>query len=291
MMNEIGIHYGYWAHDWNTDFVSLIPRAKQLGFDVLELNPAALISMGRTDQDRLRGKAEECAVRLTYCVGLPRQCDVASADRSIRSAGITYLRDQTAMIKRLGGKALSGILYGWWPTSIADGEQEKGACLQRSIESVREVMKSVEDLDVTFNLEVVNRYEQFMLNTAQEAVEYVERIGSSHCKILLDTFHMNIEEDSFDRAIALVGDKLGHFHLGETNRRPPGTGRIPWDEVIGALHRIGYSGAVVMEPFLMPGGDIGRDIRVYRDLLGPGDLDNEARKACLFIKSQLAAFV
>ena len=70
-----------------------------------------------------------------------------------------------------------------------------------------------------------------------------------------------------------AGDWLGHYHVGEANRRPPGQGRMPWPEVFGALSQIKYQGAIVMEPFLRPGGEVGRDISVFRDLLGDGDLD------------------
>ena len=79
---------------------------------------------------------------------------------------------------------------------------------------------------------------------------------------------MNIEEDSLSESILQSKGWLGHFHLGETNRRPPGEGRIPWPEIFGALREIDYHGAVTMEPFLLPGGEVGRDVSVYRDLLG-----------------------
>ena len=103
-----------------------------------------------------------------------------------------------------------------------------------------------------FYVEVVNRFEQYLLNTCEEALDYCGRVGSSHCQILLDTFHMNIEEDSIFDAIVNAGNQLGHLHIGETNRRAPGRGRIPWDEVAGALKKIDYTGSIVMEPFLIP---------------------------------------
>ena len=71
---------------------------------------------------------------------------------------------------------------------------------------------------------------------------------------MLDTFHMNIEEDSFGEAIRTAGPLLGHFHTGENNRRVPGKGGLPWHEVGTALREIGYGGAIVMEPFVKLGG-------------------------------------
>jgi D-psicose/D-tagatose/L-ribulose 3-epimerase len=133
----------------------------------------------------------------------------------------------------------------------------------------------------------VNRFEQYMLNTAAEAVRYVKEVGSPNCTVLLDTFHMNIEEDGFAEAIRTAGKHLGHLHIGETNRRAPGRGKMPWGEIFGALKAIKFKGSVVMEPFLMPGGEVGRDIKVYRDLRDGLNLDREAKRACKFVRRKL----
>jgi D-psicose/D-tagatose/L-ribulose 3-epimerase len=191
------------------------------------------------------------------------------------------------MLRYMGHRQLGGIIYSSWPGKLPFGE-EKRLYLDRSVRSMREVMKVAEDCGVFFNVEVVNRFEQFLLNTAAEAVTYVRRVGSPHCRVLLDTFHLNIEEDSIRDAIVATGAWLGHFHVGETNRRPPGRGRMPWDEIFGALRRIGYTGAITMEPFLMPGGEVGRDISVYRNLGEGLDLDREAGRALKFVRRKLA---
>jgi D-psicose/D-tagatose/L-ribulose 3-epimerase len=143
------------------------------------------------------------------------------------------------------------------------------------------------DRDVVLNVEVINRFEQFLLNTAEEAVKYVEQIDNPYCRILLDTFHMNIEEDSIEEAIKLCGPYLSALHIGETNRKPPGCGRMPWKEIKSALDDINFTGPLVMEPFVRPGGQVGRDIAVWRDLMPGADLDEEAAKAVRFVRKEL----
>jgi D-psicose/D-tagatose/L-ribulose 3-epimerase len=152
---------------------------------------------------------------------------------------------------------------------------------------MREAIKAAENNNVTFNMEVVNRFEQFIMNTCQEAIDYVNAVDSTHAKVMLDTFHINIEEDFFKETIIRANDLLGHFHIGENNRMPPGYGHIPWTEVADALRKIKYQGYIVMEPFLMPGGEIGRDIKVFRDLARGLDIDEEARKALSFTRELL----
>ena len=105
---------------------------------------------------------------------------------------------------------------------------------------------------------------------------------------MLDTFHMNIEEDNMVEAILLAGDKLGHFHVGENNRRLPGKGGFPWYEIGMALRAIGYQGNVVMEPFVRNGGTVGNDIKIWRDLsqgASLAQLDSDARNSVAFLRN------
>jgi D-psicose/D-tagatose/L-ribulose 3-epimerase len=287
-MNKVGIYYAYWTRDWDADFVPFVSKVKALGFDVLEVNSGTVTNMSDAQRDRLKIEAARCGVELTFCIGLTAEYDLAGPDTAVRRNGIDFLKRQARMLRYMEAKELGGIIYGAWPGRLPDGG-DKRACLDRSVAGMKEVMKVAEDCDVTFHVEVVNRFEQFLLNTAAEAVEYVERVGSPHCRILLDTFHMNIEEDSFRGAILTAGDKLGHLHIGETNRKAPGRGKIPWDEVFAALKEIDYAGSIVMEPFLQTGGEVGRDISVFRDLRGDLDLDDEARRACSLVKEKLNA--
>jgi D-psicose/D-tagatose/L-ribulose 3-epimerase len=93
-------------------------------------------------------------------------------------------------------------------------------------------------------------------------------------------------------ALRTAGSHLGHFHIGETNRRPPGQGRMPWDEIATGLVEIKYQGRLVMEPFLKMGGQVGQDIRVWRDLSNNADeqeLDRQARDAVTFVRQKLAS--
>lgn len=283
-MNKIGIYYAYWTHDWDADFHPFIDKVSELGFDILEVNAGTIANMTGAERRSLKAHAEDRGLTLTYCIGLPGEYDIASPDRAVRSNGIGYLQQMARAIGEMGGGNLGGIIYGSWPASMPRGETDKRPYVERSIASMQEAIKTAEDNNVVFNMEVVNRFEQFIMNTCSEALEYVEAVNSPNARILLDTFHMNIEEDFIGDTIIKAGNKLGHLHIGENNRLPPGYGHIPWTEIGAALRRIDYQGYVVMEPFLMPGGQVGSDIKVFRDLSIGLDLDDEARKALLFIR-------
>ncbi len=205
----------------------------------------------------------------------------------MRQKGIEYLQQMARAVGEMGGGKIGGIIYSSWPATLPPGETDKRPYLDRSIASMKAAVKAAEDNNVLFNVEVVNRFEQFLLNSCDEALAYIAAVGSPNVKMLLDTYHMNIEEDFVADALLRAGDKLGHFHIGENNRMPPGYGHIPWTEIGAALRKINYTGDVVMEPFVLPGGQVGSDIKVYRDLSLGLDLDDEARKALWFMRGVL----
>lgn len=283
-MNRIGIYYAYWTHNWDADFHPFVDKVADLGFDVLEVNGGTIGNMTSEQRRALKAHADDRNIGLSYCIGLPRQYDLASEDKSVRANGIAFLRQMAEAIGEMGGGNLGGIIYSYWPATLPDGVSDKRPYWERSVASMQEAIKAAEDNNVFFNMEVVNRFEQYLLNTAAEAVAYVQEVGSPHARVMLDTFHINIEENFFSEAILTAGEYLGHFHIGENNRMPPGYGRIPWTEVGATLRQIGYQGDVVMEPFLMPGGEVGRDIKVFRDLSVGLDLDAEAAKALQFTR-------
>lgn len=144
-----------------------------------------------------------------------------------------------------------------------------------------------EDCGVTLGMEVLNRFEGYMLNTCQEGLEFIRAVDSPNVKVMLDTFHMNIEERNIGAAIRLAGKDLCHLHLGEQNRMVPGKGSLPWQEIGQALRDIEYQGVTVMEPFVMTGGTIGEQIKVWRNLcpdVSEEALDRDAMGAVNFVR-------
>ena len=176
---------------------------------------------------------------------------------------------------------IAGALHSYWPIDYSK-PVDKAGDRARGLEGISSLADFAVDLGIDLCLEVLNRFENHVLNTADEGVAFVREVGKPNVKVHLDTFHMNIEEDSFGEAIRTAGPLLGHFHTGENNRRVPGKGRLPWHEIGTALREIGYNGAVVMEPFVKMGGGVGSDIKVWRDLSDNADeaqMDEDARQA------------
>lgn len=286
-MNKVGILYGYWSQDWEVDYNPYLKKVKDLGFDTLEINTLYLMNMSDEDLKRFRANADEVGVDVLAVIGVPFEYDVASPDSTVRKNGIEYIKKLITLCAKIQIPCASGVLYAAWLAKLEDHGVSKSVCWKNSVTSMKEICKVAEDLDVRLNLEVVNRYETYLINTCKEALEYVNEVDSPQAYVHLDTYHMNIEEDSMTGAILQAGSKLGHFHIGENNRRPPGTGEMPWKALFNALKEINYPYHIVMEPFVQPGGTVGRDISVYRELMPGIDLDAEAKKSVEFVRSLL----
>ena len=292
-MNKLGIFMNFWEKNWDADHKKYIRKAAEIGFDVLEFQAQPLLEMSDDHIRSLRSEADACGIELTYSLGLDRNYDVSSLDEDVRIGGVKYLQNIIRKMEVGGGTLLSGVSYAGW--GVPEGTFDtKKPYWDQSVKSMKEIIKVAEECGVTYCVEAVNRFETCLINTAKEALAYVDEIDSKNIGVLLDTYHMNIEEDNIGDAIRLVGaEKLKSFHTGDNNRRAPGRGHINWDEVFSALADIGYTGRIVSEPFVMQGGEVGRDIHVYRDLIeNPSEaaIDAEAKYLLNFEKEMLTKY-
>ena len=283
---KFGILYAYWTNEWSGDYMHYAKKVKELGFDILEISAGDLLKMSDYEIDSLRELSKELNLEITSNIGPPKKFDVASKDENIRNAGIEFLSNIMEKMNRLDSRYIVGVMYTYWPNDFSD--LDKSAQWARAVQSVKSMGEVAQDLAITMCLEVVNRYETLILNTAEEAVRFCNEVGNPNVKILLDTFHMNIEEDNFADAIRLAADQLAQLHVGEGNRKIPGQGHLPWSEIGAALREIGFSGNVVMEPFVLQDGQVGRDIKVFRDLsdgANESEMDSNAREGLEFLKN------
>lgn len=293
-MNKLGIFVNFWEKSWTIDYRYYIDKVQKLGYDILEFQAQPLLNMTNEECRGIKKYADERNIKLSYSLGLNPKYDVANPDKDVRAGGVAYLSDIVRKIAVMEGELFSGVTYAGWgvPDYFVD-EAEKEALFQRSVESMQQVMSVAETEGVTVCCEAVNRFESPLINTAAEAIRYADMVGSKNIGIHLDTYHMNIEENSIADAIRLVGKRLRHFHTGENNRNVPGRGHLDWDEIFKALKEIDYQKDIVSEPFLMMGDEVGYDIRVWRPILeNPTEerLDSEAKFLLDFTKGMLQKY-
>lgn len=269
---KFGALYSYWGHEWQCDYEETARRMAECGCDIIEVGAPHLVEMSDGELQRLKNVCEALGMTITSNIGPAKEYDLSSTDPAVRAAGVKYLTDILRAMDKIDSRSLVGAMYSYWPCTDFCYEDKAGAW-ERSVEGMKEVAKVAEELNIECCLEVLNRFETYIMTDCEEAIEYCRRVGSRNVNILLDTFHMNIEEDNLPDTIRRAGNMLGHLHVGEGNRKLPGMskGSMPWAEMGQALRDIGYDKGVVAEPFLLAGGKIGADIKVWRDLSNGAD--------------------
>lgn len=282
-----GIYYAYWEKEWAADYVPYVDKVARLGFDILEIGGAALPGMTKDELKRLKCAAEASNIEITTGYGPAPQYDVGNP--ATRKAALAWYEKMFSGMEAIGSTCIGGALYSHWPVDYSQ-PVNKEEDWKYAVEGMRELSALAEKFGVQLNMESLNRFENYLINTAEECVKFVREVGCRNVWVMLDTFHMNIEETSISAAIRTAGDLLGHFHTGECNRMVPGRGRMPWREIGEALREIGYDKRVVMEPFVNMGGQVGSDIKVWRELV-PGitaeQLDRDAAESVAFQRYML----
>jgi D-psicose/D-tagatose/L-ribulose 3-epimerase len=153
------------------------------------------------------------------------------------------------------------------------------------VEQLSQLAGYAGDHGVALGLEPLNRFETSFINLAEQVVEVVDRVDHPACGVMLDTFHMNIEEKSLGDAIRRVGPRLKHVHTCENDRGIPGSGNVAWDEVAAALRDIEYDGPAVIESFTDKVESIARAAAIWRTL-APSQ-DALAREGLAFLQEKL----
>ncbi len=276
MKHPIGIHLSYWQTKWDDDLLPLIGKAYQAGFDTAEF---PLLFPKELDYTALREELDRLDMRASCGTGLGPDTDITHPDPNVRADGIDHLKACIRGAARLGSPVLGGVTYAPWAVFPQDNrEKRRESCIR----SLKEAASFAQDHNVVLCMEVLNRFEGYLINTVAQGIGIIEEVGSPNLKLHLDTFHLNIEADQIDAEIRAAGQHLGHFHCVANNRKPPGEGHIPWLAVRQALEDIGYQGYLVAEIFVNPAGEVGQGLFIWRELAA--DLDLAAKQTAEFLQ-------
>ena len=288
---KFGICYCYWNKDWEgKDYPKYIERARKCGFDGLEIFYGRTLEMDDKEVADIKAACKANDIEMYISGGYGRDLDISSLDEDVRKNAVKKSIELAHAFNRIDAHNFSGINYGAWCNF--DNPDKKDKLFEQSAKSLKEIGKVCEDLDISWNMEVVNRFESCMLNTAKEARVLADMVDNPKINILLDIFHGMIEEDDLAEAIRIVGkDRLGHYHMGSNNRRPPRECFLPLQDVCDALKEIGYDRCISFEPLVRTGGTVALGGgNVWRPML-PENIDDEGLDKLIieslnFIKSK-----
>jgi D-psicose/D-tagatose/L-ribulose 3-epimerase len=275
-----GVNTWVWASPLDdATLAELIPRVAGMGFDWIEL---PIENQHEFDPQTTSALLREHGLGVSLCAAMSPHRDLIAEDEVVRSNGAQYVRHCIETAQVLGAQNVVGPLYSAVGRTWQMTPEERERDTELLVGTLRELAAHAQEHGVTLCVEPLNRFETSFINLVAQGVELVDRVDHAACQLMLDTFHMNIEERSLGEAIRLAGPRVRHVHTCENDRGAPGTGHVPWQEVADALRAIDYDGPLVIESFTAKVKSIARAAAIWRPLAATQD--DLARDGLAFLK-------
>ena len=279
---QFGISSFVLASPFSDEDAEQFERVKAMGFDLLEV---CIEDPTRVTPDALLDVSERTGIAISICGAFGPERDVSHDDAEMRARGIEYVKLCVDYAQLVGSPRVSGPMYS--ATGKTRLLEPEGRAQQRTwaAESLREVADYAGERGVSLAIEPLNRFETDLVNTVEQGLELVETINRHNVGLMLDTFHMNIEEKDPGAAIRSAGEKLFNFQVSENDRGTPGSGSIAWQDIWGALEANGYQGPIVIESFLPTVKEIARAVSLWRPVAP--SMDALATDGLAFLRREL----
>ena len=275
-MNKLGVHALVWTGTWTeADARHAISSSAAAGFDLIEI---PVLDPGAIDTAMTRRLLDEYRLGVSCSLGLKLDADISSPDPEVAARGLALLRDALRVARDVGSSYLCGVLYSALAKYPAPATPEGR---RNCVDALRALAAEAAAADIVLGLEIVNRYETNVINTAEQALVLLDEIGSERVVVHLDTYHMNIEETDFASPVARCGERLGYVHIGESNRGYLGTGTVDFAQFFDALATSEYGGPITFESFssAVVSRDLSNTLAIWRNLWSDGaDLARKARQ-------------
>jgi sugar phosphate isomerase/epimerase len=247
------------------DFEANVARIASYGYDGVELaiRDPKLVNAGELEAVVKEHGLEVPAIGTGQAWG-EEGLSFTSDDPGVRHVAIERVKSHVPLAQRFGATIILGLIRGITPSG-----QTHEQSMAYLVEALQECSAVAATEGVRFALEPLNRYETDLIHTVEEGLALIHRVGAENFGLLLDTFHMNIEEPSIEASIRACGDRIFHFHVADSNRWHPGAGHLDFGSILSALRETGYGDYVSGEFMPFPDADTGarRAIEYLRPMM------------------------
>jgi D-psicose/D-tagatose/L-ribulose 3-epimerase len=257
---KIGMNLLLWTGKVGEAHYPLLANLKKIGFDGVEI---PIFDGTSREYKSLGAVLRDLGLEATASTAMTAEANAISPDPKIRQAARDRLRWVLDRGAEFGAEILCGPLHS--ALGVFSGSGPTAEERERALECFREVAVHAEEVKVTMAIEYLNRFENYFLTTAADALAFVDAVDHPACGMMWDTFHAHIEEKSV-APIEAIQRRLVHVHLSENDRGTPGTGQVRWEETFAALRKINYDRWLVIEAFGRALPDLAAATRVWRDL-------------------------
>ena len=265
---KFGVSTWLWTSPFSTETVSLFPKIKEMGYDMVEIpveDPSLL------DTKVVKAALIENGLKPIICGAFGTSRDLTHDDPSYHKNSFDYIQACFEICEQLNAGFLAGPMYSAVGKARLVSPEQKKIEWERAVKNLRRVCTMAQEKGLKIALEPLNRFETDLINTAEDVMQLIRDIDHPAANVILDGFHMNIEEPDIERAIRLAGDKLIHVQVSENYRGTPGTGQTRWDAYKRGLEAINYTGAVSIESFTPAIKELAGAVCIWRPLVPSQD--------------------
>jgi D-psicose/D-tagatose/L-ribulose 3-epimerase len=276
-VTAIGANVWIWASPiTDRTIAELAPRVAGLGFDLIEL---PVEEPGAWDPGRAAELLARHELGATLACVMPPGRDLAIADDALVAETREYLRHCVDVAARIGSGVVAGPMYAAVGRLWSMDDDERRATIARVAEGLRPVAEHAGERGVKLAVEPLNRYETSLINTTAQALALIDALDHTACGLLLDSFHMNIEEKSPAAAARAAAGRIAHVHACGTDRGAPGADEFDWPGFLAALRDAGYAGPLCIESFTAANEVIATAASIWRPLApSPDELAASGRR-------------
>lgn len=258
----IGASTWLWVSPLTTSAAeTLLPRIAQLGFSAVELpleDPTLL------DAKRIHRLAHDLGLAVSVCGAFGPGRDLTHGDARVREATQDYILSCLDFAVEVGAPMFCGPLYAEVGKRRQLPEPQRRAEWQLAVAGVHRACEAAAERKLRIAIEPLNRFETDLVHTADDAVRFARDVDHPAAGVMLDSFHMTIEEDDLEQAVLTAGPHLLHVQVSENQRGIPGTGLTNWTALARGLRAVDYRGPVVIESFTPDNRDLAGAVCIWK---------------------------
>jgi len=260
---KLGVSTWLWTSPFSSDTIALFPKIKKMGYDAVEIpveNPS-LIDTGIVDK-----ALKDNGLDPIICAAFGPSRDLTHDDPSYHQTSFDYIQACFDISAALGAAFVAGPMYSAVGKARLVSPEQKKIEWDRAVNNLYKVCLMADKSSQKIALEALNRFETDLINTTSDLMQLISDINHPAARVLLDGFHMNIEEQSIEEAILQAGEKLIHVQVSENYRGTPGTGQTRWDDFKSGLEKVNYQGTVTIESFTPEIKELAGAVCIWRPL-------------------------
>ncbi|MCM4153262.1 sugar phosphate isomerase/epimerase [Arenibacter sp. N53] len=265
MTNDIkyGVSTWLWESPFNSQSIALFPKIKKMGYDLVEIpvEEPELIN-----GEVIKSALKDTGLQAVVCGAFGPTKDLTHKDVSVHQNCFDYIEKCFRLCNLWEVDFLAGPMYAAVGKARMLSKEDRKREWDLAVRNIAKVCTMAQNHGVSIALEPLNRFESDMVNTAEDVMRFIADVNHNRAKVLLDGFHMTIEEGDIAEAIKTVGDKLIHVQVSENHRGIPGTGLTPWSDFSDGLKAIDYKGAIVIESFTPEIKELAGAVCIWKNL-------------------------